>query len=86
LKVTGRQRFLAPVPYGIAGFAAWFIEKLPKPMLTRDQLTLLKSDNIAHQGAQGLKELGVEPTPAEIILPTYLKRFVPQDHQTPRLA
>ncbi len=86
LKVSGRKRLLAPVPFGIAGFAAWFIEKLPKPMLTRDQLTLLKSDNVAHDGAQGLKELGIEATPAEVVLPTYLKRFTPQRQQSPRLA
>ena len=86
LKVADRRRFLAPIPFGLAGFAAWFIEKLPKPILTRDQLTLLKSDNIAHEGAQGLKDLGIEATPAEVILPTYLKRFTAQKQQSPRMA
>jgi len=86
LKFSNRKRLLAPIPFGIASFAAWFIEKLPKPMLTRDQLTLLKSDSVAHEGAQGLKELGIEATPAEIILPTYLKRFTAQKQQSPRLA
>jgi len=48
---------------------------LPSPPLTPDQVELLKSDNIVSAGALTLASLGIAPTPAEVILPTYLDRF-----------
>ena len=48
---------------------------LPKPILTRDQVRLLKRDNVAAPGALTLADLGIEPKPAEAIIPTYLWRF-----------
>tara|TARA_B100000676_G_C17918147_1_gene753920 strand:- start:127 stop:1113 length:987 start_codon:yes stop_codon:yes gene_type:complete len=47
LKSIGRKRLLIPFPLKIAEFSARFFELMPKPLLTRDQLTLLKYDNIA---------------------------------------
>ena len=32
-------------------------------------------DNVARPGAPGLADLGISPTSAEAILPTYLDRF-----------
>jgi uncharacterized protein YbjT (DUF2867 family) len=49
---------------------------LSNPMLTRDQVEMLKVDNVPAAGAPGLKELGVTPTAAEVILPTYMDRFL----------
>ncbi len=72
---TGRRRFLAPIPFGIAAFEAWFLEKLPKPMLTRDQVRSLKVDNVVSSNALDFKDLGITPVAAESILPTYLYRF-----------
>jgi len=77
LKYTDRRRFLAPVPFGIASFMAWFTEKLPNPVLTRDQVTLLKRDATVREGSLGFSDLGLSPTPAETVLPTYLGRFRP---------
>jgi NADH dehydrogenase len=56
------------------------LELLPKPPLTRDQVTLLEVDNVVGPGALGLADLGIAPTAAEIILPTYLDRFRPQGY------
>jgi len=75
LKHTGRRRVLAPIPFGIANFEAWFLEKLPKPLLTRDQVELMKTDNVVAASALGFAELGLEPTALEVILPTYMHRF-----------
>ena len=75
LKTIGRERVLMPVPWSIAGLQAAVLGLLPKPLLTRDQLTQLKSDNVVSDGALTLADLGVEATAAEIILPTYLDRF-----------
>ena len=41
-----KNRLLIPFPIRIAKALAFFLEKLPKPLITRDQLTLLKYDNI----------------------------------------
>lgn len=75
LKHTRRKRMLLPLPYGLASFEAWFLEKLPKPLLTRDQVILLRQDNVVSEGARGFADIGIEPATVEAILPTYLHRF-----------
>ncbi len=77
LRETRRQRWLVSVPWGLAALKARFLELLPSPMLTRDQLALMKSDNVVAAGMPGLTELGITPTAAETILPTYMVRFRP---------
>ena len=68
-------------PEAVAKLEAWFLEMWPKPLLTRDQVTLLERDNVVSEGALTLEDLGVDPTPAETILPTYLRRFRPPHMQ-----
>lgn len=77
LKVSGRPRLLLPYPFALAKFFAFFLEFLPKPLLTRDQVELLKTDNIVSGDLPGFKELELTPTSAEAILPTYLRRYRP---------
>jgi NADH dehydrogenase len=72
---TGRHRLLMPLPLAIASIEAFFLEWLPVPPLTRDQVKLLARDNVVAPGALSLLDLGIEPTPVELILPTYLGRF-----------
>ncbi|BBK45010.1 3-beta-hydroxy-Delta(5)-steroid dehydrogenase [Allostella vacuolata] len=74
LRQIGRRRCLVPVPFGLARAKAWFLEKLPVPPLTRDQVRMLERDNVVGDGP-GLEELGVQPTSAEVVLPTYLDRY-----------
>ena len=75
LKYTNRKRLLVPVPFFVAEFLATFLQTLPKPLLTRDQVKLLKTDNVMSRKAKGLKDLGIKPTTAEMIVPLYLSRF-----------
>lgn len=75
LAEIGRQRRLVPLPYGLASFQAWFLEFLPKPPLTRDQVKLLQRDNVVTPDALTLADLGITPTALDLILPTYLDRF-----------
>jgi NADH dehydrogenase len=75
LEVTERKRLLVPLPFEIARFEATFLELLPNPLLTRDQVELLRYDNVATPGVPGLKELEIEPTALEAIVPIYLRRF-----------
>lgn len=75
LKVTGRKRCLVPIPFGIANVMAFFTERLPKPLLTRDQVRLLRYDNIVDSAALTFASLGMQPTPVELVVPEYLARF-----------
>ncbi|HEX4194247.1 MAG TPA: complex I NDUFA9 subunit family protein, partial [Stellaceae bacterium] len=75
LQMTARKRLLMSVPFGLASLEAWFLEWLPNPLLTRDQVRMLRHDAIAAPGTSGLAELGITPTALELILPTYLDRF-----------
>ena len=75
LAVTGRRRLLLDLPFGIAALQARLLQFLPEPPLTPDQLELLKRDNVVAADAPGLADLGVTPTPLELIVPTYLKAF-----------
>lgn len=75
LKVIDRRRFLMPAPLWQLSIAGWFLEKLPKPFLTRDQVAMLSRDNVVAEGANTLADLGIAATPAEGVLPTYLARY-----------
>jgi NADH dehydrogenase len=75
LDVIGRRRLLLNMPFSVAELQARFAEWLPNPPLTRDQLLLLKQDNVVSEGAPGLAELGVRPTPIELVVPGYLARY-----------
>jgi uncharacterized protein YbjT (DUF2867 family) len=75
LQEIGRKRALVSVPMGLAAFEAWFLEFLPKPPLTRDQVRLLRADSVPSGALPGLDALGITPTALELVLPTYLDRF-----------
>jgi len=70
-----RKRPFVDLPFGLAALQARLMAILPSPPLTPDQVELLKSDNIVSSGALTLASLGLTPTPAEVVLPTYLDRF-----------
>lgn len=71
----GRKRALVPLPFGIAKIKAAFLQLLPNPILTMDQVTLLKKDNVVSPTAAGLTDLGITPTSVEAVVPSYLWRY-----------
>lgn len=80
LRETNReQRLLAPIPFRIAeliGSAAQLTATFGiAPVLTRDQVLMLKEDNVVAADALTLADLGVEPTGLEAIAPSYLWRY-----------
>jgi uncharacterized protein YbjT (DUF2867 family) len=75
LAETGRKRLLLPLPFGLAMWKAFFLQLLPNPLLTPDQVRLLRHDNIVAPGALGLADLGITPTTVEAEVPAYLWRF-----------
>lgn len=75
LQVTGRKRLLLPLSFGLASLQARAFELLPTPPLTRDQVELLKVDNVVGDKARTLGDLGLSPTPIEMIVPGYIARY-----------
>jgi NADH dehydrogenase len=76
---TGRRVCLLPLPFAVASLQAAFLQFLPDPPLTPDQVRLLKVDNVVAPGALGFADLGVVPTTVEVIVPTYLARYRPSN-------
>ncbi len=58
LVAIDKKTFLLPVPTFIAKIIAFFLEKLPAPLITRDQLKLLKYDNILSQENKSNIDIG----------------------------
>jgi uncharacterized protein YbjT (DUF2867 family) len=83
LKTTRRNRPLIDVPPGLARLQASIMQHLPGAPLTPDQLLMLAHDNVVTTGAAGLAELGIMPTPVELIVPAYLSRFQPGGGRKP---
>jgi NADH dehydrogenase len=79
LHEIGRKRLLVSVPFALARLQALFLEMMPKPLLTRDQVRLLERDNVVSGEAESeqrtLRGLGIAPTAMESVLPSYLVRF-----------
>ncbi len=48
---------------------------LISPLITSDQVELLRVDNVVTPGALGLADLGVSPTPVEAVIASYLYRY-----------
>lgn len=75
LRAINRRRALITLPFAFASVQAAFLEFLPTPPLTRDQVKLLARDNVVLPGLPDMRDLGVVPTALELVLPTYLDRF-----------
>lgn len=74
---TQQSVFLASVPVPIAKVMGMVGGLLPGKPLTVDNVRTLEKDSIIQPGTPGLKELGVEPTGLEAVLPTYLSHYRP---------
>lgn len=75
LAQTGRRRPLVAVPPPIAQLQARVMECLPGKPLTRDQLALLRRDNVVAPDAATLADLGITPLAIEQVVPEYLARY-----------
>jgi len=62
LKLINKNRLLIPLPFFAANMSAKLLQLFPKPLLTVDQLTLLKYDNIPSNKYQTNSDVGVPST------------------------
>ncbi len=80
LRIVRRRRILVNIPFSIARIQAWFLDMgsaaigglLVNRILTRDQVKLLAHDNVVGEDARKLTDLGIEPTPMDAVLESYL--------------
>lgn len=79
LDISNRTKSLFQVPIGLAKFKAGFLQILPEPMLTVDQLLLWEADNKVSEVAvvekRTLRAFGLVPESMDEVLPTYMWRF-----------
>ena len=59
LFLIGKKRILIPLPLSLAKVSARIFETLPNPLLTRDQLRLLKYDNISSKKYKTNSDIGI---------------------------
>ncbi|MCO5091360.1 complex I NDUFA9 subunit family protein [Bosea sp. (in: a-proteobacteria)] len=87
-RITGRKRLIAPLPFPLARIMGSVLQVadaltlglIPDELvMTRDQVTLLESDNVVSPAAvaegRDFAGLGLAPTSSEAIVPAYLWRF-----------
>ncbi|WP_158965122.1 complex I NDUFA9 subunit family protein [Chachezhania sediminis] len=85
IETIRRNRPRLPLPMVLAQMMAWGFDMLQKAtfgivsngVLTRDQLRMLKSDNVVAEGARGFADLGIEPTAMDAVLPEYMWVYRP---------
>ncbi|MBV9348176.1 MAG: complex I NDUFA9 subunit family protein [Pseudolabrys sp.] len=79
LDTIERNRALVPLPFPLAKMKAAFLQFMPTPLLTPDQVELLRTDNVVSEQAardmRTLKGLGIAPQSIAAIVPSYLWRF-----------
>ena len=72
LKLIEKKRLLIPMPLIMAKLSAKFFQLMPKPLLTEDQLRLLKYDNISTGKYKTNSEIGV---PSKLFFEDEVKKY-----------
>jgi NADH dehydrogenase len=84
MTITYREKRMVTMPFFVASLIGKIASLVPliTPPITPDQVTLLKSDNVVSGAAMSegrtLQGLGIDPTSAATILPSYLVRYRPE--------
>jgi NADH dehydrogenase len=88
LRVTNRDQRLVSLPFGLASLIGSIASLVPfvQPPITSDQVELLKVDNVVSSAAiadgRTLAGIGIQPTLATSILPSYLVQYRPKGQFT----
>ena len=76
--VIGMPFWLARIPAALLDFLQWITGGLfTNKILSRDQIKLLRHDNVVSEGALGFADIGIEPTAPGAVIDGYLWRFRP---------
>lgn len=86
LEQIGRKRTFISLPWFVAGAMGSLMGWLPGAPITRDQVEMLKTDNVvsddAAKAGHTLEGVGIKPTPLAAILPKYLVQYRPSGQFT----
>lgn len=85
LAAVHRRRLVVNVPFWLAGMGAGLLNAVQvvtgglftNSIMNRDQLALVRQDNVVSEGAMGFAELGIDPIAPEAVIDGYLWRFRP---------
>lgn len=85
LSVVHRRRLILNLPFGIGSLMggafdlmqAMTMGLVSNTILTRDQVRLLRADNVVSQDQKSFADLGIQPVAAMSVMPEYLWRFRP---------
>ncbi|PSL16599.1 complex I NDUFA9 subunit family protein [Shimia abyssi] len=85
LEVINRNKIVLNLPFFVGRMMGWSFDigckmlfgLLDNKMLTRDQVKLLRHDNIVAEDAKGFEALGIQPIAPDAIIADYLWRFRP---------
>ncbi len=72
LDLINKKRLLVPMPLSLAKFSAKFFQLLPKPLLTEDQLRLLKYDNVTSGKYKTNSDIGI---PSKLFFKNEVKKY-----------
>ena len=72
LNLINKKRLLIPFPLAIAKLSAKFFQLLPKPLITEDQLKLLKYDNISSGKYKTNSDIGL---PSKLYFEDEVKKY-----------
>ena len=75
LREIKKKRFLISIPFSVAKFQSYFLQMMPNPLLTPDQVEMLKYNNIVSGEYPTLQDLGISGKNIHSILPKYIYRF-----------
>lgn len=73
-KCLGYRRVFVPIPFVIAKFGVFFLEKTPFSPINLEQLKLFKVDNIASLKHKKLSDLGIKPQDLREIIKKIVKK------------
>ncbi|RMF34793.1 MAG: complex I NDUFA9 subunit family protein [Alphaproteobacteria bacterium] len=85
LVIIRRRRLILPLPFWLAQIQASLLDTaaalslglVRNTVLTRDQVEMLKRDNVVAPGAKGFADLGLTPTAMDAVLESYLYAYRP---------
>jgi len=80
LNAIDKNRLLVPVPWALSSLMGVFGEisgyvPLVTPFITRDQVKMLKTDNVVSGAFPGLVDLGIEAETIDAVIPDSLAHF-----------
>lgn len=75
LNIISKKRILFPIPFMLARIIGKLAQLLPTPIITEDQVELLKYDNITTNNYLTFNDLNIIPQTINEIVPDYLMKY-----------